>query len=138
MTYIFNIKIKQKKMAKNQTRLQAGHLSLASSLLSSVSFFNVFCLPSIEHGTREKSNWQTNLTFIHLSVPLIDKEWDTQGKASETATFLFITADSNVTGINTALMHSPHALSFHWTPRLQSQPNQQSHSGALVATVTNH
>lgn len=100
------------------------------------AFFSfVFCMSSIEHGTREKSNWQTNLTLIHLSVPLIDKEWGTQGKASETATFLFISADSNVTGINTALMHSPHALSFHWTPRLQSQPDQRSHSGALVATV---
>lgn len=123
-------------MQKNQKRLQAeGHLSLASLPLSSVLYSS--CLPlNMAHG--EKSNWQTNLTFIHLSVPLIDKDWDTQGKTSETATFLFITADSNVTGIDTALMHSPHALSFHWTPRLQSQPDQQSHSGALVATVTNH
>lgn len=45
-------------------------------------------------------------------------EVDTKVKARATATFLFISVDSNVTGINLALMHSPRAPSFQWTPRV--------------------
>ena len=67
-----------------------------------------------DHRNNFDSNWQLWCGYFHFSL-----EVDTQGKVRVSDCDLSVRlTDSNVTVINTALTHSPHALSFQWTPRV--------------------
>lgn len=72
---------------------------------------------TVDHRNNSDLNWQLLCGYFHFSLGV--GEVDTQGKVRVSDCDLSVRlTDSNVTVINTALMHSPHALSFQWTPRV--------------------
>lgn len=95
----------------NTYHIREGEITFihTCSLITGIISFSLKWLADVFYGR-----------YLHpISSLSVSVSWTHEVKSEwVTSTFLFISADSNVTVINTALMNSPRALSFHWTPRV--------------------